>query len=210
MNRRIPASIVAVTEELASSVAQWCEVGRGRSLEEHEAAVLGRVRGLLGRLLGAVLAETTPGLDRGQRWGKTACPGCGEARAPGRWRARTLVTRCGVVPLSAVRYACVACGRGWSGLEATLGVPARARISPGLDAWVARLGGVTDFREATELLAQYTGIELGAETTRRHSTRVGTALADAEDAALAEVDRTREAVGPVDPRPASWWSSWTG
>jgi hypothetical protein len=201
MNRRIPASIVAVVEELASSVAQWCEGGRGRSLEEHETAVLTRVRGVLGKLLGAVLAETTWGLDRGQRWGKTACPACGEARQPGRWRERTLTTRCGPVTVPTLRYHCSECRQGWSGLETPLGVPARARMSPGLERWLARLGGVTDFREASELLAEYTGIDLGAETVRRHSARVGTALADAEDAALADVERTREAIGPVDPAP---------
>jgi hypothetical protein len=74
-------------------------------------------------------------------------------------------------------------------------------MSPGLESWVARLGGLTDFREATELLAEYTGIELGAETVRRHRERVGPALADAEDAALTAVERTREAAGPVNSAP---------
>lgn len=201
MNRRIPASIVAVLDELASSLGRWCGDGRGRPLAEHEAAVLSRVRGVLGRLLGAVLAETTPGLDRGQRWGKTSCLGCGGATEPGGWRERTLATRCGTVTLPTLRYRCEPCGRGWSGLETTLKVPARARMSPGLQEWVAHLGGVTDFREAADLLAEYTGIELGAETVRRHSARVGTVLADAEDAALARVERTREAAEPVDPAP---------
>jgi hypothetical protein len=201
MNRRIPASIVAATEELALSLAAWCVESRGQALAAHEAAVLERVRGVLGRLLGAVLEETTPGLDRGERWGKTACPGCGRAARPGGWRERTLATRCGTVTLPTLRYHCAGCRQGWGGLEATLDVPPRARMSPGLERWVARLGGLTDFREASELLAEYTGIELGAETMRRHSERVGAALADAEDAALAEVERTREAAGPVDPAP---------
>lgn len=197
MNRRIPASIVAITEELASSLGAWCGDGRGQPLAVQEAAVVERVRGVLGRLLGAVLAEPTAGLDRGQRWGKTACPGCGGATAPGGWRERTLATRCGTVTLATLRYQCAPCGRGWSGLETTLEVPPRARMSPGLQEWVAHLGGVTDFREASGLLAEYTGIE----TVRRHRRRVGTALADAEDAALAAVEQTREPVGPVDPAP---------
>jgi hypothetical protein len=201
MNRRVPESIVAVTQELASSLAEWCGEGRGRALEAHEAAVLERVRGVLGKLLGAVLAETTPGLDRRARWGQAACPTCGRATAPGGWRERTLATRCGTVTVPTLRYRCGRWRRGWSGLEATLGVAARARMSAGLEAWVAPLGGLTDFREATALLAEYTGIALGAETVRRHSERVGTALADAEDAALATVERTREAAGPVDPAP---------
>jgi len=106
------------------------------------------------------------------------------------------------VTVPTLRYRCADCGQGWSGLEATLGVPARTRMSPGLEAWVARLGGATDFREATELLVEYTGIELGAETVRRHSAQVGNVLADAEDAALAQVERTREAAEPVDPAPS--------
>ena len=201
MNRRIPASIVAITEELASSLATWCGEGRGQPLGAHEAAVLERVRGVLGRLLGAVLAETTAGLDRGQRWGKTACPGCGGTTAPGRWRERTLATRCGTVVLATLRYHCEPCGHGWSGLETVLEVSPRARMSPGLQEWVAHLGGVTDFREASGLLAEYTGVELGTETVRRHSRRVGTALADAEDAALTAVEQTREPVGQIDPAP---------
>lgn len=203
MNRRIPASIVAITEELASSLAAWCGEGRGRDLATHEAAVLERVRGVLGRLLGAVLVETTPGLDRAQRWGKTACPACGERREPSGWRERTVVSQCGAVTVPTLRYACGPCGQGWSGLETTLGVPARARMSSGVVAWVARLGGVTDFREAAALLAEYTGIALGAETVRRQTERVGAALADTEDVALAVVEQTRAAVGPVDPAPGA-------
>jgi hypothetical protein len=80
MNRRNPESIVAVTQELGSSLAQWCGEGRGQSLATHEAAVLERVREVLGRLPEAVLAETTPRLDRRARWGKAACPRCGERR----------------------------------------------------------------------------------------------------------------------------------
>ena len=201
MNRRIPERIVAVTEELASRAAAWCEAGRGRTLEEHETEVLGLVRAIAGRLLGAVLEETTPGLDRGARWGKSACPGCGHATAPGRWHERTLVTRCGTVLVPALRYVCGGCRQGWSGLETTLGVAPRARMSAGLEAWVAHLGGLTDFREAAGLLAEHAGVELGVETVRRHSERVGAALADADDAATALVEQTREAAGAVDPAP---------
>lgn len=203
MNRRIPESIVAVTQELASSLAEWCETGRGQGLEVHEAAVLSRMREVMGKLLGAVLKETTPRLDRRARWGKDACPSCGQATAPGTWRERTLATRCGTVTVPTLRYHCERCRHGWSGLETTLGVQPRARMSAGLETWVAQLGGLTDFREAAALLAEYTGVELGAETVRRHSEQVGTALADAEDAALVEVERTREAVGPVDPAPGT-------
>ena len=52
MDRRILEGIVAVRQELALDLAAWCGERRGRSLEEHEAAVLARVRCLLGKLLG--------------------------------------------------------------------------------------------------------------------------------------------------------------
>lgn len=55
MDGRIPGRIVAVTEELASRAAAWCEAGRGRTLEEHETEVLGLVRAIAGRLLRAAL-----------------------------------------------------------------------------------------------------------------------------------------------------------
>ena len=201
MDRRIPEGIVAVTQELASDLAAWCGEGRGRALEAHEAAVLERVRGLLGKLLGAVLAETTPGLDRRVRWGKAACPGCARATAPWCWRERTVETRCGTVTLPVLRYHCERCRRGWSSLETVLGVGRHARMSAGLERWIARAGGLTDFREAAEVLAEYTGLVVGTETVRRHTERVGAALADAEDAAAERVERTRAAAEAVDPAP---------
>ena len=201
MDRRIPEGIVAVTQELASDLAAWCGEGRGGTLAGHEAAVLERVRGLLGKLLGAVLAETTPGLDRRVRWGKAACPGCARATAPWCWRERTVETRCGTVTLPVQRHHCARCRRGWSSVETVLEVGRHARMSAGLEAWIARAGGLVAFREAAALLAEYTGLVVGAETVRRHTERAGAALADAEDAAAREVERTREAAEAVDPAP---------
>src|SRR5438874_2601548 len=66
---------------------------------------------------------------------------------------------------------------------------------------LARVGAATDFREAAELLAELTGLELGAETVRRHTERLGAALRASEDAAVAQVERTREAAEPVDTAP---------
>jgi hypothetical protein len=44
MNRTLPEKIVAVVEALAEDLADWCVVGRDRTLAAHEEAVLERVR----------------------------------------------------------------------------------------------------------------------------------------------------------------------
>src|ERR671936_510106 len=88
----------------------------------------------------------------------------------------------------------------WSGS----GPPYRAcwaRVSVGLETWVARLGAATDFREAAELLAELTGLVLGVETVRRRPEAVGAAVRAAEDAAVAQVEREREAAEAVEPAP---------
>jgi hypothetical protein len=76
-------------------------------------------------------------------------------------------------------------------------------VSRGLDTWVARLGAATDFREAAGLLAELTGLELGAETVRQHTEALGAAIRAAEDAAVATVERTREPAEAVAPAPGA-------
>ena len=95
-------------------------------------------------------------------------------------------------------------------VETTLGVASRARLSEGLRSWVVRLGAATPFREAAEVLAALTGLELGAETIRRHAEAAGTALREAEDAAVTQVARTREPAEALDRHPASWSCRRTG
>ena len=202
MDRPIPEEIVACVQALAASLAAWCERGRDRPLEEHEDAVLARVRAVLPALLGGVVRAATSGLAPRLRRARAACPGCGRKAAPReRERARAVDTRCGTVALAVPWYHCAACRRGWSVVGTTLGVPARARLSAGLRAWVVRLGATTDHREAADLLEELTGLAVGRDTVRRHATAAGAALADAEDAAMAEVERTRAAAEAVDAAP---------
>jgi hypothetical protein len=199
MSHTIPERIVAAVQELAEELAAWCAEGRDRALETHEQAVLERVRAALPRLLQAVVEEATSGLHPRLGRARQACPGCGAKAAPhGAPRSRQILTRCGTLDLARPYYHCLGCRRGWSAVEATLGLAERARTSPGLDAWLARLGAATDFREAAELLAELTGLALGAETIRRHSEAVGAVARRAEDAAVARVERTREAAEPVE------------
>src|SRR3982751_5850787 len=59
MTRAIPEQIVAAVAELAESLATWGEEGRDGRLEQHEAAVLERVRQVLPQLLEAGVAVAT-------------------------------------------------------------------------------------------------------------------------------------------------------
>ena len=201
MARTLPEKIVAVVTGLAEDLADWCVEGRDRRLAAHEQAVLACVRQVLPALLGAVIEAATSGLDPRLARARAACPRCARKAKPHQIRQRQVVTVCGTLDLARPWYHCAGCGHGWSVVETTLGVAGRARLSAGLVAWAARLGAAAPFREAAEVLAELTGLELGAETVRCHTERVGAALRGAEDAAVAAVERTREAAEEPDPAP---------
>ena len=201
MARTLPEKIVAVVSALAEDLADWCVDGRDKSLAVHEQAVLERVRKVLPVLLGAVVEASTSGLDPRLARQRAACPTCRRKVKPHQARRRQVLTVCGAVDLDRPWYHCDRCGHGWSVVETTLGVAERARLSAGLTEWVARLGAAAPFREAAEVLAALTGLELGAETVRRHTERVGTALAEAEDAASTQVAKTGEPAEALDPAP---------
>lgn len=201
MTRAIPEQIVAAVTELAESLASWCEEGRDGRLEQHEAAVLDRVRQVLPTLLEAVVEVATSGLAPRVREQRSACPGCERKVRPHQERARQVLTQCGAVAIERPWYTCARCHHGWSVVETTLGVGRRQRSSAGLTRWLVRLGATTDYREAAELLDELTGLAVGAETIRRECVRVGTAIRAAETAAVAQTQRTREAAEPLDPAP---------
>jgi hypothetical protein len=143
MTRAIPEQIVAAVTELEESLASWCEAGRDGRLEQHEAAVMERVRPVLPTLLGAVVEAATSGLAPRVREQRSACPQCGRKTRP-----RQILTQCGMVEIGRPRYTCARCHHGWSVVETTLGVASRQRSSAGLAGWLARLGATTDYREA--------------------------------------------------------------
>ena len=201
MTRTLPEQIVAVVTALAEDLADWCVEGRDRSLAAHEQAVLERVRQVLPLLLRAVVEAATSGLDPRLARARAGCPRCGRKAKPHQARRRQVVTVCGTLGLERPWYHCAGCGHGWSVVETTLGVDRRARLSAGLVAWAARLGAMAPFREAAAVLAALTGLELGAETLRGHTERIGASLRAAEDAAVAAVERTREAAEEPDPAP---------
>jgi hypothetical protein len=194
--------MVAALQCLAEALTEWCVQGRDQSLAAHEAAVLERVREVLPLLLQAVVETATSGLDPRLLDAPAACPGCGQKSRPHEAnRAREVLTTCGALTLSRPWYHCGACRHGWSLVEDVLAVPARTRLSAGVRAWLVLLGTTTVFRDAAELLATLTGLTVAPETVRRCTEQTGTALADAEDAAVAHVEATREAAEPVEPAP---------
>ena len=201
MRRPIPEQIVAAVRALAESLADWCEEGRDGRLEEHEAAVLERVRQVLPTLLQAVVEEATSELAPRVRAGRSACPRCGRKVRPQQERSRQVLTRCGLVTLERPWYPCARCHHGWSVVETTLGVGRQQRASAGLLGWLARLGATTDDREAAERLDDLTGLAVGPETIRREGLRVGAAIRAAEVATIQQPQRTREAAEPLDRAP---------
>lgn len=202
MSRTLPEKIVAVVEALAEDLADWCVEGRDRTLAAHEEAVLARVRAVLPLILRAVVEHATSGLDVRLSRARDACPRCERKVGPhGKPRQRQVATQCGTVTLERPWYHCASCGHGWSVVETTLGVAGSTRLSEGLRSWAVRLGATAPFREAAEVLDALSGLSLGAETIRRHTEAVGTALREGEDAAVAQVERTREAAEPVNAAP---------
>ena len=201
MTRPIPEQIVAAVTVLAESLARWCEEGRDGRLEQHEAAVLERVRAALPQMLEAVVEVATSELAPRVRGASAACPGCGRRMKPHQERARQVLTQCGAVTIERPWYTCGPCHHGWSVVETTLGVGRRQRASAGLLAWLVRLGATTDYREAAELLDELTGLAVAPETIRRECVRVGTAIRTAEALAIQQTQRTRDPAELLDPAP---------
>lgn len=112
-------------------------------------------------------------------------------------RSRTLTTTSGVLTVTRPWYACPTCHHGFAPTDHILGIPAQARLSAILSAWVVELGAATTYREATRLLGQLTGLCVAADTIRVHTTAVGARVADAEAAAMGQVQATGEEAAPV-------------
>ena len=61
----------------------------------------------------------------------------------------------------------------------------------------------TTYREAARLLGRLTGLVVAADTIRVHTTAVGEQVAAVDEAAIAQVQATREAAEPVAPVPGT-------
>jgi hypothetical protein len=188
----LPPLIVAALDALGSDLVSWAETHRDSTLVDQEQAVLERVRAALPRLLGAVLTLSTRQLDPGLRGLPQRCPTCGQRCRVQSWRRRRVTTICGRVAWERPWYICRGCGAGWSPVDQTLGVAPRARLSGGLQQWLAELGAATDFAEAQAWLERLGGVHVAKETVRAQAERQGAALEAAAQTASAQVERTRE------------------
>ena len=197
----LPPPIVAALETLGSELVTWAQDHRDSTLVDQEQAVLERVRAALPRLLGAVLTLSTRQLEPGLRRLPETCPTCGRRCRRPSWRRRWVTTICGRVTWERPWYHCRGCQHGWSPVDQTLGVAPRARLSGGLQQWLAELGAATDFAEAQGWLERLGGVHVAKETVRAQAERQGAALEAAQQAASAQVEATRESALPLDAAP---------
>ncbi len=203
MPQPLPRTIVTHLEALGTALLTCVQGQHGATLADQEAAVLAAVRAALPGLLAAVVQTATPDLAAGLATVQRRCPGCDHLVRMHSQRSRTLATTCG--PLTVVRpwYACPTCHHGFSPADQALAVPAPARLSPALQSWLVELGATTTYREAARVLTRLTGLVIAPDTLRAHTTTVGTHVAAADAAAIAQVQTTREAAEPVDAAPAA-------
>lgn len=202
MARPVPAEMVAAATALVEELADWCVRGRDQTLAAHEEAVLAAVRRVLPKLLGAVVGASTSGLEARRAAEPAACPQCGRVATPRRGgRQRWVATTCGDLGVVRPWYHCADCERGWSVLETVLGVRERARVSEALRGWLVLLGTTSVFRDGVQVLSTLSGLQGGAETVRRHTEQAGAKLRQAEDAQVAQVERTREPAEVVQATP---------
>jgi hypothetical protein len=203
MDSSLPPVIVAQLEVLGGALARGAQAQSGASLATHEATVLTAVRTAVPQLLAAVLHLATPDLDPGIATVQRRCPGCAHLVPLHSHRPRTVTTTCGVLTVRRPWYACATCHHGFAPADQALGIAAHGRLSAGFQAWVVDLGATTTYRESARLLRRLTGLRVAADTIRAHTTAVGEQVATADEAAIVQVQRTREAAEPVDPVPGT-------
>jgi hypothetical protein len=180
-NPHLPEAIVAAGNALVSELSTWAVAHPDTSLAEQETAVLTMVRQALPALLHGVLQTTLRALTSQP----VRCPTCQHRALSHDWRRRQVLTTCGPLLWERPWATCPACGRTFGAGDAPLGVTPRTQHSAGVTALLVTLGSATAFREAAQLLQQTTGLVVSSETVRRVSEAAGTALADADDTAVA-------------------------
>ncbi len=197
----LPLTILAQLTRLGAALVEQAHQHHGAALPELEAGVRAQVQAALPDLLRAVVHLATPDLDPAIATVHRRCPGCGFLVPMHSQRPRTVQTTCGPLVLARPWYHCPSCRHGFSPVDATLGLAPRARISTALQAWLVRLNVSTTQREAAALLTDLTGVVVGMDTIREHTTAVGTAVAEADTRAIQQVQQTGASATPVVPVP---------
>lgn len=201
MCQALPAAMLTEVTTLVQTLLTWADQQRDASLADHEHAVLGAVRTALPRLLTVVLQHSTRDLDGRQRLGRRPCPTCRQPCRLQSWRWRQLQTTCGTVRVQRPWFTCRPCRRGFSPVDAALGLVPGAHLSTALHQQVVDLGAATTFAEAEHLLETLTGQHVAAETIRQHTEQTGTTLAVQQQAEIAQVQQTGAAAVLVEPAP---------
>jgi len=205
MCQSLPIEILAQLTALGTALIQAAQRQRQRAgtLADLEGAVRATVQAARPGLLGAAVYLATPDLDPAIATARRRCPHCDRLAPLQEARGRTIHTTCGPLAFTRPWYHCARCHRGFSPVDRALAVPAYARVSPALVAWLVRLTVAMPPREAAAVLTDLTGLVVHPDTLRAHATAVGEALANTDDAAIAQVQATRAAAEPVDPAPGT-------
>jgi hypothetical protein len=188
---------------LGERLVTWASTHRQASLAQYEERVLTEVWAVLPDLLRMTVEIGLADLDARQRLGQRSCPACGRATRVHSWRSRRAQTTCGVLRLPRPWFHCSRCRRGFSPVDATLGLTSGAHLSTALRHQIVDLGATTTFAEAARLLRELTGQSVAAETIRQHTEQVGTALEAEQQAQTVQVLRTQEAAAPLEPVPGT-------
>jgi hypothetical protein len=188
----LPEEIVQPLVQVGRALVQHTRAHRDDSLAEHEDGVLAAWRAAAPMLLEAVVQLATTGLEANARPIAARCPRCQQRRGVHSRRTRQVHTRLGPIRLRRWWHHCWACAHGWSPPDQALALAAYQQTSPGLARWEATLGAITTFREATRLLAELAGIEVGSETLRTQAERIGTELEAQQRTTMAHVETAHE------------------
>ncbi len=196
MEATLRRQMLACAEACVNDLVQWTQTHPDADLDAREAQVLEQGRLLMRELLTRVAEAATPRLPE-------RCPACGRRRpaAEVRQRPRTVLSRCGLLRLSRPLCTCRGCGTSWAPLDPVLGLQPYQRLTLGLRQWLVQLGTALPFRQAARQLEQLTGLGVGVETIRQHTEAVGQALEAAQQAAVPQVERTREAAELLEVAP---------
>lgn len=166
--------------------------GGGGGLEAVELAIRTAMLELGGSLLGRLLAA-----DPGHRGPRVDC-GRGHQAEFVAYRAKTLHTVLGPVPLRRAWYHCGTCRHGTAPRDEQLGV-AGTGLTPGLRTMIDRAGAAVPFAPAGRLLADLAGIEVNAKAVQRTAEADGQAAAAMIEARAAAI--TARTLVPLPPCP---------
>ena len=196
MNDVLRTRMLACAAACVNALARWTQDHPEADLDQREEEVLQQGRRLLAGLLELVAVAAAP-------HSPGRCPDCGQwtPEPVVRQRPRAVLSRCGLLRLAREWCTCQGCGASWAPLDRVLKLAPYQRLTRALRQELVQLGIDLPFAKAARHLLRLTGLAVGAETIRRHTEVVGLELEAAQQVAIRQVERTREAAEPVAPTP---------